>query len=206
MKKVLLTLMAALLIVSVPASAQQRKTATKRTTTATKRTTTAAKRNAPSKKPASQPVTIQMDEPCIAGGAIAFNGIPITLSDKEMASELTEQGFKLTKDEVGNARWLGKAFGVEGYVGVDKNPARVTFREKKFYNKTQVRKRVMAYKDAFEELSGCTAKESTMSWNSEEGGMVKIPINSGYIEISYANCDEVDFSSKDYTLMIVYSE
>ena len=206
MKKVLLTLMAALLIVSVPASAQQRKTATKRTTTAAKRTTTAAKRNAPSKKPASQPVTIQMDEPCIAGGAIAFNGIPITLSDKEMASELTEQGFKLTKDEVGNARWLGKAFGVEGYVGVDKNPARVTFREKKFYNKTQVRKRVMAYKDAFEELSGCTAKESTMSWNSEEGGMVKIPINSGYIEISYANCDEVDFSSKDYTLIIVYSE
>ena len=36
--------------------------------------------------------------------------------------------------------------------------------------------------------------------------MVKIPINGGYIEISYANCDEVDFSSKDYTLMIVYSE
>ena len=198
MKKVLLTLMAALLIVSVPASAQQRRTTAKRTTTA-------AKRTAPSKKPASQPVTIQMDEPCIAGGAIAFNGIPITLSDKEMASELTEQGFKLKKDDFGE-RWFGKAFGVEGNVAIQKKPARVTFTEKKFYTKTQVRKRVMAYKDAFEELSGCTAKESTMSWNSEEGGMVKIPINSGYIEISYANCDEVDFSSKDYTLMIVFSE
>lgn len=199
MKKVLLTMMAALLIASAPASAQQRKTATKRTTTT-------AKRTAPRKKVVSQPVTIQMDEPCIAGGAIAFNGIPITLSDKEMASELTSQGFKLKKDEFGNSQWTGKAFGVEGSVGIDKNPARVTFREKKFYNKTQVRKRVMAYKDAFEELSGCTAKENTMSWNSDEGGMVKIPINSGYIEISYANCDEVDFSSKDYTLMIVYSE
>ena len=76
----------------------------------------------------------------------------------------------------------------------------------KFYNKAQVRKRVLAYKDAFEELSGCTAKENTMGWNSDEGGTVKIPINSGYIEISYANCDEVEFSSKDYTLMIVYSE
>ena len=199
MKKVLLTMMAALLILSVPASAQQRKTATKRTTTAAKRTTSR-------KKAVSQPVTIQMDEPCIAGGAIAFNGIPITLSDKEMASELTGQGFKFKKDEFGNEQWTGKAFGVEGNVTVMKNPARVTFREKKFYNKAQVRKRVMAYKDAFEELSGCTAKESTMSWNSDEGGTVKIPINSGYIEISYANCDEVDFSSKDYTLMIVYSE
>ena len=109
MKKVLLTLMAALLIASVPASAQQRRTAAKRTTTA-------AKRTAPSKKPASQPVTIQMDEPCIAGGAIAFNGIPITLSDKEMASELTEQGFKLKKDDFGE-RWFGKAFGVEGNLG-----------------------------------------------------------------------------------------
>ena len=199
MKKVLLTMMAALLIASAPASAQQRKTTTKRTTTT-------AKRTAPRKKPVSQPVTIQMDEPCIAGGAIAFNGIPITLSEKEMASELKDQGFVLKKDEFGNSQWTGKAFGVEGSVGIDKNPARVTFREKKFYNKAQVRKRVMAYKDAFEELSGCTAKESTMSWNSDEGGMVKIPINSGYIEISYANCDEVDFSSKDYTLMIVYSE
>lgn len=190
--------MAAMLIVSLPASAQQRRTATKRTTTA-------AKRTVPSKKPVSQPVTIQMDEPCIAGGAIAFNGIPITLSDKEMASELTEQGFKLKKDDFGE-RWVGKAFGVDGNVVIQQNPARVTFTETKFYNKTQVRKRVMAYKDAFEELSGCTAKESTMGWNSEEGGMVKIPINGGYIEISYANCDEVDFSSKDYTLMIVYSE
>lgn len=198
MKKVLLTMMAALLIVSVPASAQQRKTVKKATTT--------AKRTAPRKKAVSQPVTIQMDEPCIAGGAIAFNGIPITLSDKEMASELTGQGFKFKKDEFGNEQWTGKAFGVEGSVGIDKNPARVTFREKKFYNKAQVRKRVMAYKDAFEELSGCTAKENTMGWNSDEGGTVKIPINSGYIEISYANCDEVDFSSKDYTLMIVYSE
>lgn len=198
MKKVLLTLMAALLIVSAPASAQQRKTVKKAITT--------AKRTAPRKKPVSQPVTIQMDEPCIAGGAIAFNGIPITLSEKEMASELKEQGFKFQKDEFGNERWFGKAFGVEGSVGLDKNPARVTFTEKKFYTKAQVRKRVMAYKDAFEELSGCIAKENTMGWNSDEGGMVKIPINSGYIEISYANCDEVDFSSKDYTLMIVYSE
>lgn len=198
MKKVLLTLMAALLIISAPASAQQRKTVKKATTT--------AKRTTPRKKPVSQPVTIQMDEPCIAGGAIAFNGIPITLSEKEMASELKEQGFKFQKDEFGNERWFGKAFGVEGSVGLDKNPARVTFIEKKFYTKTQVRKRVMAYKDAFEELSGCIAKENTMGWNSDEGGMVKIPINSGYIEISYANCDEVDFSSKDYTLMIVYSE
>ena len=198
MKKVLLTMMAALLIVSVPASAQQRKTVKKATTT--------AKRTAPRKKAVSQPVTIQMDEPCIAGGAIAFNGIPITLSDKEMASELTGQGFKFKKDEFGNEQWTGKAFGVEGKVTVMKNPARVTFTEKKYYNKVQVRKRVMAYKDAFEELSGCTAKENTMGWNSDEGGTVKIPINSGYIEISYANCDEVDFSSKDYTLMIVYSE
>jgi hypothetical protein len=198
MKKVLLTMMAALLIVSVPASAQQRKTVKKATTT--------AKRTTPRKKAVSQPVTIQMDEPCIAGGAIAFNGIPITLSDKEMASELTGQGFKFKKDEFGNGQWTGKAFGVEGNVTVMKNPARVTFTEKKFYNKTQVRKRVMAYKDAFEELSGCTAKENTMGWNRDEGGTVKIPINSGYIEISYANCDEVDFSSKDYMLMIVYSE
>ena len=198
MKKVLLTMMTALLIVSVPASAQQRKTVKKATTT--------AKRTTPRKKAVSQPVTIQMDEPCIAGGAIAFNGIPITLSDKEMASELTEQGFKFKKDEFGNEQWTGKAFGVDGNVTVMKNPARVTFTEKKFYNKAQVRKRVMAYKDAFEELSGCTAKENTMGWNSDEGGTVKIPINSGYIEISYANCDEVDFSSKDYMLMIVYSE
>ncbi len=198
MKKVLLTLMAALLIVSVPASAQQRKTVRKATTT--------AKRTTPRKKPVSQPVTIQMDEPCIAGGAIAFNGIPITLSDKEMASELKGQGFKLQKDAFGNEQWVGKAFGVEGSVGLDKNPARVTFREKKFYKKAQVRKRVMAYKDAFEELSGCQAKENTMGWNSDEGGMVKIPINSGYIEINYANCDEVDFSSSDYTLFIVFSE
>lgn len=198
MKKVLLTMMAALLIASAPASAQQRKTVKKATTT--------AKRTAPRKKAVSQPVTIQMDEPCIAGGAIAFNGIPITLSDKEMASELTGQGFKFKKDEFGNEQWTGKAFGVEGNVTVMKNPARVTFTEKKYYNKVQVRKRVMAYKDAFEELSGCTAKENTMGWNSDEGGTVKIPINSGYIEISYANCDEVDFSSKDYTLMIVYSE
>ena len=197
MKKVLLTLVAALLIVSAPASAQQRKTVKKATTT--------AKRTTPRKKPVSQPVTIQMDEPCIAGGAIAFNGIPITLSEKEMASELTEQGFKLKKDDFGE-RWFGKAFGADGYVMVMKDPARVTFTEKKFYNKTQVRKRVMAYKDAFEEISGCTAKESTMGWNSDEGGMVKIPVNSGFIEISYANCDEVDFSSKDYTLMIVFSE
>ena len=199
MKKVLLTLMAALLIVSVPATAQQRKTATKRTTTAVKRTV-------PRKKPVSQPVTIQMDEPCIAGGAIAFNGIPITLSGKEIASELISQGFKFKKDEFGNERWYGKAFGVEGNVTVQKNPARVTFMEKKFYNKAQVRKRVMAYKDAFEELSGCIAKENTMSWNSDEGGMVKIPINSGYIEINYANCDEVNFDSKDFTLFIVFSE
>lgn len=199
MKKVLLIMLATLLMISVPTSAQQRKTTTKRTTTA-------AKRTAPRKKTVSQPVTIQMDEPCIAGGAIAFNGIPITLSEKEMASELTSQGFKLTKDEVGNVRWTGKAFGVEGNVTVMKNPARVTFTEKKFYNKAQVRKRVMAYKEAFEELSGCTAKENTMSWNSDEGGMVKIPINSGYIEISYANCDEVEFSSSDYTLFIVFSE
>lgn len=198
MKKVLLTLLAALLIVSVPASAQQRKTVRKATTT--------AKRTTPRKKPVSQPVTIQMDEPCIAGGAIAFNGIPITLSDKEMASELKGQGFKLQKDAFGNEQWVGKAFGVEGSVGLDKNPARVTFREKKFYKKAQVRKRVMAYKDAFEELSGCQAKENTMGWNSDEGGMVKIPINSGYIEINYANCDEVDFSSSDYTLFIVFSE
>ena len=198
MKKILLTMMAAQLIVSVTASAQQRKTVKKATTT--------AKRTTPRKKPVSQPVTIQMDEPCIAGGAIAFNGIPITLSDKEMASELTGQGFKFKKDEFGNEQWTGKAFGVEGNVTVMKNPARVTFTEKKYYNKVQVRKRVMAYKDAFEELSGCTAKENTMGWNSDEGGTVKIPINSGYIEISYANCDEVDFSSKDYTLMIVYSE
>lgn len=198
MKKVLLTLMAALLIVSVPASAQQRKTVRKATTT--------AKRTTPRKKPVSLPVTIQMDEPCIAGGAIAFNGIPITLSDKEMASELKGQGFKLQKDAFGNEQWVGKAFGVEGSVGLDKNPARVTFKEKKFYKKAQVRKRVMAYKDAFEELSGCQAKENTMGWNSDEGGMVKIPINSGYIEINYANCDEVDFSSSDYTLFIVFSE
>lgn len=198
MKKVLLTMMAALLIVSVPASAQQRKTVKKATTT--------AKRTTPRKKAVSQPVTIQMDEPCIAGGAIAFNGIPITLSDKEMASELTGQGFKFKKDEFGNEQWTGKAFGVEGNVTVMKNPARVTFTEKKFYKKAQVRKRVMAYKEAFEELSGCTAKENTMSWNSDEGGMVKIPINSGYIEISYANCDEVEFSSSDYTLFIVFSE
>lgn len=198
MKKVLLSLMAALLIVSVPASAQQRKTVRKATTT-TKRTT-------PRKKPVSQPVTIQMDEPCIAGGAIAFNGIPITLSNKEMASELKEQGFKFQKDANGNEQWFGKAFGVEGSVGVMKDPARVTFTEKKFYKKAQVRKRVMAYKDAFEELSGCQAKENTMGWNSDEGGMVKIPINSGYIEINYANCDEVDFSSSDYTLFIVFSE
>lgn len=199
MKKVLLIMLATLLMISVPTSAQQRKTTTKRTTTA-------AKRTAPRKKTVSQPVTIQMDEPCIAGGAIAFNGIPITLSEKEMASELTSQGFKLTKDEVGNVRWTGKAFGVDGNVTVMKNPARVTFTEKKFYNKAQVRKRVMAYKDAFEELSGCTAKENTMSWNSDEGGMVKIPINGGYIEINYANCDEVEFSSSDYTLFIVFSE
>lgn len=199
MKKVLLIMLATLLMVSVPTSAQQRKTTTKRTTTA-------AKRTAPRKKTVSQPVTIKMDEPCIAGGAIAFNGIPITLSEKEMASELTSQGFKLTKDEVGNVRWTGKAFGVDGNVTVMKNPARVTFTEKKFYNKAQVRKRVMAYKDAFEELSGCTAKENTMSWNSDEGGMVKIPINGGYIEINYANCDEVEFSSSDYTLFIVFSE
>lgn len=198
MKKILLTMMAALLIVSVTASAQQRKTVKKATTT--------AKRTTPRKKAVSQPVTIQMDEPCIAGGAIAFNGIPITLSDKEMASELTGQGFKFKKDEFGNEQWTGKAFGVEGNVTVMKNPARVTFTEKKNYNKAQVRKRVMAYKDAFEELSGCTAKENTMGWNSDEGGTVKIPINSGYIEISYANCDEVEFSSKDYMLMIVYSE
>ena len=70
-----------------------------------------------------------------------------------MASELKGQGFKLQKDAFGNEQWVGKAFGVEGSVGLDKNPARVTFREKKFYKKAQVRKRVMAYKDAFEELS-----------------------------------------------------
>ncbi len=55
MKKVLLTLVAALLIVSAPASAQQRKTVKKATKT--------AKRTTPRKKPVSQPVTIQMDEP-----------------------------------------------------------------------------------------------------------------------------------------------
>ena len=157
--------MAALLIVSVPASAQQRKTVKKATTT--------AKRTTPRKKPVSQPVTIQMDEPCIAGGAIAFNGIPITLSDKEMASELKKQGFKYQKDTNGNEQWQGKAFGVEGNVTVMKNPARLTFTEKKFYNKAQVRKRVLAYKDAFEELSGCTAKENTLGWRLYKGMVVK---------------------------------
>jgi hypothetical protein len=180
MKKVLFILMAAMFAVSLPASAQKKGAVKRQVTTTAKRTTPVRK------KPVAQPVTIQMDEPCIAGGAIAFNGIPITLSEKEMASELKEQGFKFQKDEFGNERWFGKAFGVEGYVVVMKDPARVTFTEKKFYNKTQVRKRVMAYKDAFEEISGCTAKESTMGWNSDEGGMVKIPVNSGFIEISYA--------------------
>lgn len=199
MKKILLFMMAVMLVIAMPTSAQQRKTTKKRTTTTAKRTTAR-------KKPASQPVTIQMDEPCIAGGAIAFNGIPITLSDEEIASELTSQGFKLEKDEFGNECWKGKAFGVEGNVFVRKNPAVMSFQEKKFYNKTQVRKRVMAYKDAFEEISGCTATESTMNWNSDEGGMVKIPINSGFIQISYANLDEVEFSSNEYSLLIVFSE
>ena len=192
-------MMAALLTVSVPASAQQRKAAKKSTTTA-------AKKTASRKKTTSQPVTIQMDEPCIAGGAIAFNGIPITLSEAEMASELTSQGFKLKKDENGYKQWYGKAFGVEGKVGIDTNPARVYFTEQKFYKKAQARKRVLAYKDAFEELSGCTASENTTGWNNDEGGMVKIPINSGYIEIRYDNCDEVEFSSDDYILRIIYSE
>ena len=76
MKKVLLIMMAALVAVSMPAVAQQKKTVKKRTTTTVK------------KKPVSQQVKIEMDEPCIAGGALAFNGIPINLSDAEMASEL----------------------------------------------------------------------------------------------------------------------
>jgi hypothetical protein len=35
---------------------------------------------------------------------------------------------------------------------------------------------------------------------------VKIPINSSYIEISYANCDEVEFSSNLFTINILYQE
>ncbi len=195
MKKVLLIMMAALVAVSMPAVAQQKKTVKKRTTTTVK------------KKPVSQQVKIEMDEPCIAGGALAFNGIPINLSDAEMASELKSQGFTFKKDEYGNGGlWYGKAFGAEGKVWVGKDPARVTFTEKKEYSKVQARKRVMAYKEAFEEASGCTATENTMGWNSDEGGMVKIPINSSYIEISYANCDEVEFSSNLFTINILYQE
>jgi hypothetical protein len=197
MKKLLLFVMTAMLVVAVPTSAQQRKTIKKRATTTAKSTAR--------KKPVSQPVTIQMDEPCIAGGAIAFNGIPIDLPKAEMESELKSQGFVYKKDEFGNGLWHGKAFGVEGTVFVRTDPAVVNFTEKKYYKKAQVRKRVMAYKDAFEEISGCKATESTMGWNSDEGGSVKIPINGGSIEIFYANCDEVDFSSTEYTLYIVYS-
>ena len=189
MKKVLLTMMAALLIVSVPASAQQRKTVKKATTT--------AKRTTPRKKAVSQPVTIQMDEPCIAGGALRVSK-EISLSIGEGWGEAVQVCRIMDKSSVVvviHRLWTKR---------VDIH--RVTFTEKKFYNKAQVRKRVMAYKDAFEELSGCTAKENTMSWNSDEGGMVKIPINGGYIEINYANCDEVEFSSSDYTLFIVFSE
>ena len=184
-----------MMLVAVPAAGQQKKVAKKSSTT--------VKKNAVRKKAVSQPVTIQMDEPCIAGGAIAFNGIPINLSDAEMASELTSQGFKLKKDEYGNERWHGKAFGVEGEVYVGKNPAIVNFMEKKYYSISQVRKRVTAYKNAFEELSGCRASNSS---NSIEGGKVTIPINGGHIEINYANCDEVNFESKDYALFIVFSE
>ena len=201
MKKVFLFAMTALLL-AAPASAQQKKTVKKRTTVAAAKRTTAA----PRKKTASQPVKIEMDEPCIAGGAVAFNGIPVTLSNAEIASELTSQGFQFKKDEFGNEAWYGKAFGVEGQVYVEKDPARVSFVEKKTYTKSQVRKRIMAYKDAFEELSGCTATESTMSWNSDEGGMVKILINGGYIEMDYNNEDEVNFMSNYFVLRIVFAE
>ncbi len=192
-------MMAALLTASVPVTAQQKRTV--------KRTTTTAKRTQPRKKVAAQPVKIVMDEPCIAGGALAFNGIPINLPAAEMASELKSQGFQLKKDDYGgDSRWHGTAFGAAGIVYVGTNPAIVTFTEKKNYSKAQARKRVMAYKDAFEEASGCQATESTMSWNSDEGGMVKIPVNTSSIQISYANTDEVDFSSNLFTVMISYFE
>jgi hypothetical protein len=200
MKKVLIIMVAALLAVPLSTSAQQKKVVQKRATTTAKRTTPVRK------KPAAQPVNIQMDEPCIAGGALAFNGIPINLPSAEMASELKSQGFVFKKDQFGNERWHGKAFGVDGEVYVGTNPAVVTFTEKKSYNKATARKRVNAYKDAFEEMSGCKASESTMNWNSDEGGMVIIPVNSSRIQINYANQDEVEFSSNLFTISITYQE
>ena len=200
MKKWLFIILVALLAISVPTSAQKKGAVKNRTTTTAKRTTQARK------KPAAQPVKIEMEEHCIAGDALAFNGIPINLPAAEMASELKSQGFVFKKDQFGNERWYGKAFGVDGEVYVGTNPAIVTFTEKKNYNKTQARKRVMAYKDAFEELSGCQASESTMQQNSIEGGYVKIPVNTSFIEIYYANNDEVDFSSNFFTVYITYRE
>lgn len=200
MKKVLFILMAAMFAVSLPASAQKKGAVKRQVTTTAKRTTPVRK------KPVAQPVTIQMDEPCIAGGALAFNGIPINLPADEMASELKSQGFVFKKDEFGNERWYGKAFGVDGNVYVGTDPAIVTFTEKKSYNKAQARKRVMAYKDAFEEASGCQATESTMKWNSDEGGIIKIPVNTSFIEINYANQDEVEFSSNLFTVFVTYRE
>lgn len=201
MKRTILFLAAAIMLgMSMPTMAQQKKAPAKRTTT----TKTTKKPTA--KKPVQQSQSIVLNEPMIVDGHLAFLGIPVNLPTETISQKLKEKGFVYSKTEYDMGSWVGMAYGVKSSVNIGKEPAYVSFREMKDYTKTQARNRVTSYQKAFVEATGGKVTENTMSYNSVEGGQVRIETSKGYIEINYGNQDEVDFSSKYYDVYVTIGE
>ena len=190
MKRTILFLAAAIILgVAMPTMAQQKKALVKRTTT----TKTTKKPTA--KKPVQQSQSIVLNEPMI-----------VDLPTETISQKLKEKGFVYSKTEYDMGSWVGMAYGVKSSVNIGKEPAYVSFREMKNYTKTQARNRVTSYQKAFVEATGGKVTENTMSYNSVEGGQVRIETSKGYIEINYGNQDEVDFSSKYYDVYVTIGE
>lgn len=154
-------------------------------------------------------VVVKEGEPLLVNGWLAFMGIPVKQPKTNIIAKLKEKGFVL-KDDYGNIRWEGTAYGTKGSLAIiedyNEQPEGISYREIKNYSKTQARNRVIAYQKTFLEATGGRIIENTMANNGIEGEYVKIEAGKGVIEIQYANEDEVNFESPYYNVIVQFRD
>lgn len=195
--------------------AQKKTTSKTPSNTANKTTDKAKTNNKPAKTdktankdlakqaPKATASAIRLGAPTIIDGHLAFNGVPLGQSKSKIKQQLEEAGMIGEKDENKRQCYAGRAYGVSVQAYVE-SKTQLSVREEKSYTKAQALSRIEGYQKAFIKDTGGKVVDNTLNKNGSEGGTVVIETRAGIIEIGYYNQDEVNFSSKNFDIILSF--
>lgn len=148
--------------------------------------------------------TVSITDPMVVNGHLAFLGIDVTQSRSAIAQQLKAKGFVEYKNENSPYPFYkGMAYGVKCDLSINQEDENrnINYRELKRYKLSAAKARLNALANALLKASG---GKVTDKYIQSDQGLVKIEGNNWYIEIMYANEDEVNFTSAYNTIYLTF--